>query len=304
MTARKGKGAEKSAALLSEITAAFIAALEDGLANPAGWTAPWHTGALQPRNAATGKAYRGMNALWLAFRGGGEWATYRQWAGLDAQVRKGERGTTIFRPMSVVKDKDEDGMPLDEPRTFVVYTTATVFSAAQVDGYVPAPVERVAQADDPAPRFDAWAANLGGMGVTLCHVSAGRAYYAPGTDTVTLPPVEDFHTLAGYRATLAHEYAHATGHADRLARDGITGAHPFGSPGYALEELVAELTSAAVGMSLGIATELRDDHRDYLASWIRALKNDPAVLRDAARDASAATDWLMAYDAASVQDAA
>jgi antirestriction protein ArdC len=64
---------------------------------------PWHVpgSILRPRNAVTGKAYQGINilALWAAAEcagyASGIWATYRQWASLGAQVRKGEKSSYI-----------------------------------------------------------------------------------------------------------------------------------------------------------------------------------------------------------------
>ena len=46
-----------------------------------------------------------------------------------------------------------------------------------------------------------------------------------------------------------HELGHWTGHADRLNRDM---AHPFGTEGYAREELRVEIASLILGSELGI----------------------------------------------------
>jgi len=65
-------------------------------------------------------------------------------------------------------------------------------------------------------------------------------------------------------ATIAHELAHWTGHADRLARN-LTGR--FGDDAYAMEELVAELSAAFTCATLGIAGAARcADHAAYLGS--------------------------------------
>ena len=42
---------------------------------------------------------------------------------------------------------------------------------------------------------------------------------------------------------LFHELGHWTGHKDRLNRSGVVQSWEFGSPEYAFEELVAELTA-------------------------------------------------------------
>ena len=58
------KTQDKIAGIKQSITASFIEALEQGLAHPESWQAPWHTGALRGAvNAATGRRYHGGNAL-------------------------------------------------------------------------------------------------------------------------------------------------------------------------------------------------------------------------------------------------
>ena len=87
-----------------------------------------------------------------------------------------------------------------------------------------------------------------------------------------------------------HEAGHSTGHPSRLNRSMGGG---FGSPTYAREELVAELTAAFMGQHFGISTELADHNRDYLANWLVALKNDHTLLWDAASDAAKAAATLL-----------
>src|SRR5208283_3186179 len=85
----------------SRITAEIIATIERGAGE---WRAPWfHNGAsvARPTNVASGKRYRGINtlALWTAGLaakyGDGLWGTYKQWQEAGAQVRQGERSTTV-----------------------------------------------------------------------------------------------------------------------------------------------------------------------------------------------------------------
>lgn len=309
-TAAKAAREAKATAHVAHVAETFASSLESGTADPTKYVAPWHAATTNglPINAETGKVYQGTNLLWLSLLGGGYWATYRQWNSLGGQVRKGEKGATIWRPMHVVKKTDEDGNPLEKPKSFTLWSTSVVHHVSQQDGWTPpGATTRPALADDPCPAFDAWAANLPASGVTINHRDAARAYYSPTTDAITLPPVEAFKTHQGYRSTLAHEAGHATGHADRQARDGITGAHPFGSPGYALEELVAELTSATMGLSLGFETEIAPDHLHYLASWAKAIRKDPNALQTAMKQAAAASAYLLQYapaDAPAAEDEA
>ena len=84
------------------ITDKIVQAVEAGAGQ---FVMPWHfvgLGVGRPTNAATGKRYRGVNALglWaeamLSAFDTGHWATYRQWQELGAEVRRGQRSATII----------------------------------------------------------------------------------------------------------------------------------------------------------------------------------------------------------------
>ena len=83
---------------------------------------------------------------------------------------------------------------------------------------------------------------------------------------------------------------HWTRHASRLARD--FGRKRFGDEGYAMEELVAELGAAFLSADLELTPEVRDDHAAYIASWIKALKEDKRAIFSAASHAQRAADFL------------
>ncbi|WP_298175065.1 zincin-like metallopeptidase domain-containing protein, partial [Novosphingobium sp.] len=84
---------------------------------------------------------------------------------------------------------------------------------------------------------------------------------------------------------------HWTGAKHRLDRD-QKGA--FGSKDYAAEELVAEIGAAFIGARLGFVGEHIDNHASYLASWLKALKNDKRAIFRAATMAQAAADMVLA----------
>jgi putative DNA primase/helicase len=79
------------------------------------------------------------------------------------------------------------------------------------------------------------------------HSQGGGAFYRVGTDTIHLPSRQRFSEAADYYATALHEVGHWTGHPNRLNRDL---RHPFGSEGYAREELRAEIASMIMGSEL------------------------------------------------------
>lgn len=258
------------------------------------WQKPWQPGepgALLPMNPLTGKQYRGINRIQLLSEGRDDprWMTYKQAAAIGAQVAKGEKGIPIqYWQFSETHPKidalgnpvlDGEGrrvqedVPLERPRVFL----AIVFNASQIDGLPP-------MAPHTAPdwqRLDRPERILLASGATLCHAAQSGAYYRPATDTIYLPERGQFPSAAHYYATALHELGHWTGHHSRLNRD-LT--HPFGSAGYAREELRAEIASMILGSELGIGHDPAQ-HAAYVASWIDVVRQNPLEVFRAAADA-------------------
>src|SRR5262245_24650880 len=130
--------------LYEEITNKIIAELEAGRLP---WVQPWGSSGVRaqlgmPKNAATGRAYSGINVLilWDAVVDNGftvqSWLTFRQAVALGGHVRKGERGTVIvyadrFVPDDVRNRAHERGQ---EPRAIPFLKRFTVFNAEQCEG--------------------------------------------------------------------------------------------------------------------------------------------------------------------------
>lgn len=266
--------------LYASVTAEVVRQIEAGTGD---WQMPWYAiaDAGQPINATTNVAYRGGNHMILGMvamqRGySGYWATYRQWQAIGAQVRRGEHSTLGVK-WSPIEDKATGERKL-VPFTF------SVFGAEQVDGWdIPERAgrdtpERIANAD---AFFTAIGADV--------RCGGNRAAYVPAGDFIMLPDPAQFAAASAYYATTAHEHSHWTGHVSRLGRD-LSGR--FGSDGYAVEELVAELSAAFTCARLGISATPRPDHASYLASWLRVLRADPSALFHVASKAQAASDYL------------
>jgi antirestriction protein ArdC len=279
------------AELYAAVTDAVVTQIEAGAGS---WSMPWRAiaDAGQPVNAATGAAYRGGNIICLGLTAaanswGGYWATYKQWQGLGAQVRRGEKSTLGVKWSVVAKraaGADGDTMVDEQGRRLVPFVFH-VFAADQVDGWTPPEAEergtpaRIVEADRFFNRLGA-RVNYGG----------NSASYSLAEDLIRLPNPEQFDEAGDLYATSAHEHAHWTGHSSRLGRD-LTGR--FGSDSYGVEELIAELSAAFTCAHLGISTVPRPDHASYLASWLRVLRADTSALFTAAARAQAATDFLV-----------
>ncbi|MES3021665.1 MAG: zincin-like metallopeptidase domain-containing protein [Pseudomonadota bacterium] len=274
------------------------------------WQKPWKpgdSGANMPINPTTGKRYKGINALHLMSEGREDqrWMTFKQAAAVDAQVRKGEKGTPIqywkFTEEQIKTDAagkpilDASGKPVQEsvklerPRVFF----ATVFNAEQIDG-LPLPKPRIEQTWNAIERAEQI---LKTSGAVFRNGEHDRAFYRPATDSIHLPEKRQFPSADSFYATALHELGHWTGHESRLGRDL---AHPFGSEGYAKEELRAEIASMILGDELGIGHD-PEQHAAYVKSWIKALEDDPLEIFRAAADAEKIHAYVLGLEQKQVQ---
>ncbi|WP_089935275.1 ArdC family protein [Candidatus Entotheonella palauensis] len=281
--------------LYQRITDQIVSAIEQS-ASTGRFRLPWHNNGfstMEPINAQSGRSYRGINtlALWVAaMRSGdetGQWATYRQWQALGAQVKRGEKSSlVVFWKTMPPKDKEAeheaDGTAHPEPR--LVARSYSVFNVQQVKDYTP-PVAPTLSEDERIECTERFFATLGGA----VHHGGFEAYYDSGQDRIHIPNFRCFFDNVGYYSTLAHEYTHWTGHSSRLGRD-LCGR--FGSHAYAAEELVAELGAAFCCARLNLTVEPRQDHAKYLKSWLDVLRTDKRAIFTAASKAQQAVDWM------------
>jgi len=269
--------------LYQEVTDRIVGALEQDVAP---WVRPWNAPAGFPRNGATGRPYSGINILllWLTAETRGyaspEWFTFQQARTLGACVRKGQRGTLVTFWRTLTVEDAESG----EEKTIPLLRHFTVFNREQIDG-LPAPAGIVAAPTDPE-RIEAAERLVRGSGARV--VERGTvACYDVAADEIRVPPLASFTDREAFYATELHELAHWTGHPSRLARDMSGG---FGSPDYAREELVAEMGSAFLCASLGIAGRLQ--HAEYVGHWLAILRGDKKAVFRAASQARQACEFL------------
>lgn len=279
----------------AEITNTLIAAIE---ADPGKPVMPWRrvSGPLfMPSNALTGNAYNGINivSLWVAAECLGYaapiWATYRQWSELGCQVRKGEKSSLVVFYKEYESQPDPSNADDDGRRR--VARASYVFNASQVDGYTlpdaPEPL-------GPIERLDVVDRFITASGARIEH-GGDRAFYRPATDHIQMPDEDLFSgtdtmtRTEGYYATVAHELTHWTAAPKRLGRE--LGKR-FGDASYAAEELVAEIASAFLCSELGITQDTRADHAQYLAQWLKLMKDDNRAIFAAAAKASEAVAYL------------
>lgn len=124
---------------------------------------------------------------------------------------------------------------------------------------------------------------------------SNRAYYSPNDDSVTVPTIEQFSATAGYYATIFHEMVHSTGNENRLARFKSTEpASIFDKESYSLEELVAEIGSAALMNRLGLESpEQFQNAASYVIGWRNKIREDNELIIKAASRAEKAVDYIL-----------
>lgn len=276
------------------VTERLIEAIESGVTP---WKKPWTTDGLYiaPRNAVSGKTYRGINSILLGCSSFTDcrWVTFNQAKTLGGCVRKGEKGTPIVfwkwvEAKSTQEGEDEEGKKVKGKR-IPILRYYTVFNVQQCDGlklkslpeFKPLnPAQRIARAE----------AIINGMpNQPLTNHGSDRACYIPSLDLVKLPDPERFDTIEAYYSTRFHELVHATGSGDRLNRPM---GNAFGSDPYAREELVAEMGSAFLCAFAGIDGMI-DQSAAYLRGWLKVLKSDSKFAIIAAGQAQKAVDWIL-----------
>ena len=283
----------------------IIKQLEEGTAP---WQKPWNAGSEEsflPYNPISGNRYRGINTLHLLAQGKEDrrWLTYNQAKKLGAQVKAGEKGTTVQywkfteertkldektgKPLLDSKGKKQkETVKLERPKVFY----ASVFNAEQIDNMPPVPVvDKKEQEWSPLERVDNL---LKASGANISHTQNDRAFYRSSTDEIHMPRKELFDSADKYYATALHELGHWTGHHTRLDRPLN---NPFGSEAYAKEELRAEISSMILGEELQIGHD-PEQHSAYVKSWIKVLKDDPLEIFRAAAEAEKINTFVLSLE--------
>jgi antirestriction protein ArdC len=275
--------------LYAEVSARIVAELEAGAAP---WVKPWSAtpGANTPCNAVTNRPYSGCNVvlLWMAQAAGyrtPRYLTFKQALELGGNVRRGERGVTVFF-VKRLQVADRDGAEGDT-KIVPIMKAYTVFNVEQCEN-LPDRVLTLGEIkprnpDERGPTIDEFLVCSGAE----IREGAGEAYYRLGDDFISLPRFEAFKSAAHFYGVAFHELGHWTGHKSRLDRDL---RHRFGERAYAAEELVAELCAAFLCAEFSLDGDLR--HSGYIQSWIGLLKADTRAFFTACSKAQAAADYL------------
>lgn len=277
-----------------DVTDKILASLKRGTVP---WHKPWQGVAAAPRSLATGKNYRGVNALLLALEADENayaspyWATFKQMVERGGHLKPDQHGTLVVFWKRLKVEDEETGKQKSIPLLKHFY----VFNLDQIEGLERVPADAYSEPKHFTPQERHEAAQglldayLGTPGAPTLRHGGDRACYRPSTDVITLPPQETFDGLDEYYATAFHECGHSTGHESRLDRPI---RNTFGDHAYGREELVAEMTSAFLQAEAGIEAP-RENSAAYLSSWITTISEDPRAVVVAAGAAQRATDLIL-----------
>ena len=299
--------------LRQQITDRLAAALEN---NVVPWRRPWSLSpnAGRPANLVSKRPYSGINPLLLqlhALRHGFTskwWGTFDQVHELGGVVRRrpdhvpaGQWGCQIVFMKPVSKAVKDDRTGEERQDRFTVMRTFTVFNVDQVDGEK-LDLFRVEQATGtsvvdpdfaPADRLvKALGFDLREGGNIACYnrpMPDGSWPHHTSGDFIQVPGRRQYPNQANFWETLFHEVAH-------LAEVRLGWDHR--KDGYAMGELVAEISACMVVTELGLPQgEDVENHAAYLKSWLGAMRADPGFIFRASTQASRVTDFLLSHAA-------
>lgn len=283
-----------------------------------------------PQNIS-GRTYSGGNSFFLMFNTAEKgyktpvYMTFKQAKEQNLHVKSGEKSVPIFKWGLSIKDEngkrvseeDYNAMSQEERATMDVRPFPKMFHVFNIDQTNLEEVNKkrydaiVARFQTPGQEVKdtegmyvnealdrmfeqkAWHANI------QYDKPADQAFYRPSTDTIVLPmkeqfklgktPEEVYHDGMEYYSTALHEMAHSTGHESRLDRK-------FGAQGtdnYAHEELIAEMTSALVGSTMGFDRKILENNANYLSGWLSRLRDKPETITTIMTDVGKASDMII-----------
>ena len=281
-----------------------------------------------PQNLS-GRRYSGHNDFFLQLHtaiNGYEapvYATYKQIRDAGATVNKGEKAMPVI--YWNISHKDENGQKISDEafdamtkaeqakvKTIPImmgyyvwnlqqtnYAEVKPEQYAKVTGQFKAPHVADTKGMYESKEFDAMIDKQAWV-CKIKNVEGAGVSYSPSKDEITVPmkaqfkihdtPEEVYKDGMEYYSSIAHEMAHSTGVEKRLGRD--MEGH-FGDPKYAKEELVAELTAAMVGNTMGFDKRILDNNAKYVDGWMDTLKKEPRFILSVMADVNKASKMIL-----------
>jgi antirestriction protein ArdC len=269
------------------ITGVFINALKEGVIP---WEKPWKNTASGPaRNAVSGKAYRGVNALVCAIAGRGEnmFLTFNQIKASGGMLKKGSKGL----PICFYTLLEERNAPAGaKARKIPLLRYFTVFRLMDCEGLAEKFPRVEAEKGKKFTPVEA-AENLAGKCSTPVTYGGNVACYVPFSHEIIMPEKTAFLSEPAFYATLFHEH----GHGLHKASGDTMESH--GADAYAREELVAEIFSGFCMAESGLFNDVKENSKAYIKGWMEKLANEPQMIISAASKAQKRFDSIIGASA-------
>ena len=251
--------------------------------------------------------YRGVNQLILSLIAYKEkyednrWFTYLQIKknGWKLENSKGKGVPIEFWSYYNIKTKQNvdfseykkiiDENPDEEKNFKVICRTSFVFNASLINGI---PKQKRKLRND--IKISKYISNLFKKLDVSYEEHGNSSYYIPLEDKIVLPQKEKFIDEYSYYATQLHELAHSTGNEKRLNRNLLSN----NKEDYAKEELVAEISSSFLMQKLDVPAKAEhyDNHKSYIQSWIKILKDKPQELFKAINESNKVYDYIESFE--------
>ena len=294
-----------------------------------GWIGNSIAPGAMPQNVS-GRGYSGSNSFFLqldtTLRGYSMpvYLTFKQANDLGAHVKKGESAMPVLYWDIMARDKDGRKITKDTYRQMSLAERMQVQTIPFLKAYNVFNIDQTNLAEVKPDKVEALKKLFAppeirdtvGMFASkaldrmfeqqewICPIQYDKqvpgAYFSPSKDIIVIPrkeqfnigktPEEVYKDGMEYYSTALHEMAHSTGTESRLNR----GSHEkFGDAKYAKEELVAELTAAMVGNSMGFDKRILDNNAAYLDGWISTLKENPKFIVSVIADVNKAANMVL-----------
>ena len=272
----------------SIVTSRIIEQLDKGYIP---WKKPWANCMDGTFNRITRKSYSLLNQLLLSHDG--EYATFRQWTEIGGRVKKGAKSEIVvfWKPQEVSEENESGEIELKQIPILRYYN---VFHISQVVNVLPLErtedfnTETIERADVALHDY------VQREGIYLRIGESDRAFYRPSDDSITIPAITQFEYAEEYYSTAFHECSHSTLKASRCDREADNKKAYFGNEKYSKEELVAEISSAAILHSMGIETpETFQNSCAYIQNWLHVLRNNKRFVVSAASKAEKAAKYIL-----------
>jgi antirestriction protein ArdC len=261
------------------------------------WRKPWNVKAGMPKNLVSKREYHGVNAFLLGCQQYGSpwWLTFKQAVEKGGHVKKGSKSSLVvfwkwIDRKGAVDSEDVDASDSDTGK-IPMLRYYNVFNLDQCEGIPEPPTQEIHNIFTPIERAEQIVAGMP-LRPEILH-GGNKAAYSPTFDRIKMPQKHNFNTPEEYYCTLFHELSHSTGSEKRLARKSLMEVTGFGSHEYSKEELVAEMSSAFLCAMSGIEQKTIENSASYIASWLKALKDDKKMLVMAAAQGQKAADYIL-----------